>query len=400
MRNRKTRTSLSAALLAAAIALAPAITYAQPPTTPSDADGNTAAGTDALLNVTVGGFGVGHSNTAIGKSALKFNTDGRSNTALGFQGLVNNTTGNFNTASGYNALFSNSTGLGNTASGAIALFNNTTGEQNTANGIQALNFNTTGSFNTASGSLTLRHSSTGSNNTAVGYEALYAQTTGTGNTALGYRALKAKLTGNNNVAVGLNALVALTDGASNIALGVGAGRLTTTGDSNIYIGHPGINGDESAVMRLGRAQTMTFMAGVAGVPLSGATVVVKSNGQFGVVASSERYKQDITVLDRRADKLSQLRPVSYSYKAEPGVIHYGLIAEEVEQVMPELVVRDSESRPESIAYQELIPLLLREQQAQREIIAQQHERLERQEMELVRLRQTLDTRLAAHQALK
>ena len=143
---------------------------------------------------------------------------------------------------------------------------------------------------------------------------------------------------------------------------------------------------------------MTFMAGVAGVPLSGAAVVVKSNGQFGVVASSERYKQDIKALDGTEDKLSRLRPVSYSYKAEPKVIHYGLIAEEVDQVMPELVVRDNENRPESVLYHDLIPLLLRQQQAQREVIAQQQERLERQEMELVRLRQTLDTRLAAHEA--
>ena len=103
-------------------------------------------------------------------------------------------------------------------------------------------------------------------------------------------------------------------------------------------------------MRIGKEQTKTFIAGIAGTALSGATVVVKSNGQLGVVASSARYKQDIKPLaggsGGTAEKLARLRPVSYRYKTEPEATHYGLIAEEVDKVMPELVVRDGENRPE------------------------------------------------------
>jgi hypothetical protein len=121
--------------------------------------------------------------------------------------------------------------------------------------------------------------------------------------------------------------------------------------------------------------------------MSGATVVIKSNGRLGVVASSARYKMDIKPLDDAAGKLAQLRPVSYRYKAEPDATHYGLIAEEVDAVMPEIVVRDEQNRPESVQYQELIPLLLQQWKAQREVIA-------RQQAELTALRRMLEARLA------
>ena len=89
-------------------------------------------------------------------------------------------------------------------------------------------------------------------------------------------------------------------------------------------------------------------------------MVVSSSGRLGVVASSARYKTDIHSLGDASDKLAQLRPVSYRYKAEPEATHYGLIAEEVDKVMPELVVRDGGNRPESVQYLELIPLLLQQ----------------------------------------
>jgi hypothetical protein len=129
-------------------------------------------------------------------------------------------------------------------------------------------------------------------------------------------------------------------------------------------------------------QTKAFIAGVKGVPLSGATVVVNSSGQLGVVASSARYKRDIAPLTDAAAKLAQLRPVSYRYKAEPDATHYGLIAEEVDKVMPELVLRDEDNRPESVQYQELIPLLLQQVKLQRALI----ERLEARVDELGRSR--------------
>jgi hypothetical protein len=333
-------------LLAVAACLWPAIAGAQPPDpTASDADFNTAAGSSALLNVT------GSANTAIGDAALQSNTTGNNNTASGFAALFNNTTGDFNTASGFRVLQSNTTGNDNTASGVEALFNNTTGSGNTASGFEALGNNTTGI-----------------NNTALGTGALAA------------------INGNNNIAVGVN-----------------AGKNTPSGSSNIYIGNAGTAAGESLVTRIGRNQTKAFFAGIAGVPVSGATVVVRSDGQLGVVASSARYKRDIHPLgDDAPGKLAQLRPVSFRYKTEPQATHYGLIAEEVDQVMPELVVRDEQNRPESVQYLELIPLLLqdrREQQAridkqaveltrQRELIERLQARLDRQAAELAELRST------------
>jgi hypothetical protein len=114
------------------------------------------------------------------------------------------------------------------------------------------------------------------------------------------------------------------------------------------------------------------------VPASGATVVVRANGQLGVVASSARYKTDIRDLTDASDKLAQLHPVSYQYKTEPGVTHFGLIAEEVDRVMPELVVRDAQNRPETVQYHEIIPLLLKERQEQRAELARQRAQIEQQ----------------------
>jgi hypothetical protein len=290
------------------------------------------------------------------------------------------------TANGTGALAHESSGYGNTADGYDALNNNTTGPDNTASGIQALYSNTTGGYNTASGLNALYSNTTGTNNTASGIQALYSNTTGNYNTASGVSALGLNTTGTGNVAIGYAALAAV-HGKYNIALGINAGKLTTSGSSNIYIGHPGINGSESNVTRIGNGQTKTFIAGIRGVPLSGATVVVGVGGQLGVVASSARYKKDIKPLSDTADKLAQLRPVSFRYKTEPDATHYGLIAEEVDKIMPELVVRDEKNRPESVQYQEFIPLLLQQWKAQQAENA-------RLRAELAELRRTLATRLA------
>jgi hypothetical protein len=368
-------------LLAVAACLWPAIAGAQPPDpTASDANANTAAGTNALLNVT-----------------------GVQNTAIGHEALLSTTSGDYNTASGARALSSNTIGHQNTASGFQALFSNTTGASNTAIGTDALSSNTTGNYNTASGFDALLSNTTGANNIADGYLALFANTTGKNNAAVGYQALSTNTNGSDNVAVGFDALLNM-NGNSNIALGINAGKNTRSGNGDIYIGNLGINGSESAVTRIGANQTKIFVAGIAGVPLSGATVVVRSTGQLGVVASSARYKQDIHPLGDASGKLAQLRSVSYRYKAEPEATHYGLIAEEVDTVMPELVVRDEQNRPESVQYLEIIPLLLQQWKAQQaengrlhELIERQQARLDRQAAELTELR---STRLADNTALK
>jgi hypothetical protein len=249
---------------------------------------------------------------------------------------------------------------------------------NTAAGSNVLPNHATGGFgNTGVGQAALGSNTTGGGNMASGYFALYANTTGDSNTANGYNALISNTTGNNSVAMGYNALTALTSGGSNIALGANAGKNLTNGSRDIYIGNLGIGtGNESNVIRIGQTQTKTFIAGIKGVPVSGATVVVRANGQLGVVASSARYKTDIRDLPNLSDRLTQLRPVSYQYKAEPGVTHYGLIAEEVDKVMPELVVRDEQNRPETVQYHELVPLLLKERQAQQAELARQRKMIE------------------------
>jgi hypothetical protein len=249
-------------------------------------------------------------------------SDAAGNTAGGTGALQNTTTGGFNTADGLNALFSNTTGSNNTASGGFALFNNTTGDSNTASGLQALFNNTTGGFNTADG---------------------------------------------------LNALFNNTTGSNNIAVGVGAGEFLTSGDNNIYLGNFGIAA-ESNTMRLGASQTNTFIAGVAGVPVNGSPVLIDpSTGQLGIQASSIRYKRDIQPMGRHSRGLFQLRPVIFRYKQDAqDERQYGLIAEEVAKVYPELVTRNAQGEVESVRYQELTPMLLNElQHQQREVIALQ-----------------------------
>jgi hypothetical protein len=240
-------------------------------------------------------------------------------------------------------------------------------DSNTAAGSNVLpNHATVGFGNTGVGQAALGSNTTGNGNTASGYFALETNTTGIANTANGFNALISNATGNNNVAVGYNTLNALASGSSNIALGTNAGKNLTSGGANIYIGNNGTaGGTESKVIRIGQTQTKTFIAGIARTHISGATVVIRASGQLGVVASSARYKTEIRDLPDTSDRLTQLRPVSYQYKTELGVTHYGLIAEEVDKVMPELVVRDERNRPETVQYHELIPLLLQQVKAQR-----------------------------------
>lgn len=366
---------LSKPALTALVLAWPALAAAQPPDpTNSDANHNTAAGTSALLNITA------LNNTAIGDSALKSSTSAYGNTASGSFALHANTTGSYNSATGSFALYSNTTGPTNTATGASSLYFNTTGGYNTGNGYAALYYNTTGVNNTAAGYEALLSNTTGNNNTglgfgtlyqnltgsnniAAGYEALFSNTAGSNNLAEGYNALYAS-TGSNNVALGYGALRLLTSGDSNIALGLNAGKNTKTGTGNIFIGNNGA-ANESHVTRIGVAQTKAFVAGISGVHVNGASVVINAQGQLGVITSSARYKQDIHALDGTSGKLAQLRPVSYQYRTEPGVTHFGLIAEEVDKVLPELVVRDEKNEPDSVQYQEIIPLLLEEQKEQR-----------------------------------
>ena len=257
----------------------------------------------------------------------------------------------------------------NTASGYLALGNNTTGNNNTASGYQALGSNTTGSGNTASG-LNALASNNGSANTASGLNALYSNTTGNDNTAIGYEALSSD-TGGNNTAIGYQALANSTIGHDNIAVGYVAGDNISTGSHNIDIGNQGSSSDgtavNSGVIRIGNSlQTSFFAAGISGVGVSGTAVQVDSNGQLGVILSSRRYKEDIQDMDDASSGLLRLRPVTYRYRqpyadgSKP--IDYGLIAEEVADVYPDLVVKGADGQIQTVQYHKLTPMLLNEVQ--------------------------------------
>jgi hypothetical protein len=308
-------------------------------------DGNTAFGDDALINISNIGF---------------------DNTAIGFEALLGNTIGGSNTAIGFAALSSNTTGLSNTATGSEALLYNTIGSDNTAIGHSALLYNT-GNQNTAVGDAALLYNTTGNDNTALGTEALFPNTSGHKNTATGALALDRNTTGFSNTANGFDALSSNTTGGHNIALGRSAGSSLTTGNYNIDIGNFGVAG-ESRVMRLGTEgeQSATYIAGIATAPLAtgaAVTVGITPTGQLGVRASSARFKEAIKPMEKASEAILSLHPVSFRYKktlGPQGVPQFGLVAEEVAKVDPDLVQLDSNGKPLTVRYDEVNAMLLNE----------------------------------------
>ena len=392
---------------------------------------NTASGAGALQNNTTG-----NGNTASGLNALQGNTLGNNNTAGGLNALAGNTTGNNNTASGQSALQSNTSGVNNTASGQSALQSNTLGVDNTASGQSALQSNTTGANNTASGQSAMLNNTTGANNTASGQSALQSNTTGAYNTASGQSALLNNTTGSFNAASGQSALQGNTTGAFNTASGQSALQSNTTGNSNIaignqaalnvsgansnniHIGNQGAAGDgtgaNNGVIRIGTdgAQTSAYIAGIFGVsPTTPHLLVcVDGNGMLGTsgclgasgitgssfVPSSLRFKEQVADMGDGSSKLLQLRPVTFFYKPQyddgSHLLQYGLIAEEVAKLYPEMVGYDQDGRPSSVSYQSLAPMLLNEVQKQEEAIQLQQEQNRKLEDRLAVLEDLLSSR--------
>jgi hypothetical protein len=282
--------------------------------------------------------------TRVGKDALKNNTTGQASTAIGFQALYSNTTGDGNVATGYQGLLSNTTGVINTATGRLALSSNTIGNYNTADGGSALFANTTGNFNTADGRL-----------------ALFSNTTGN----------------------------------RNIGLGLFAGANLTTGDGNIDIGNfDSTNGSstdlagESNTIRIGSSdQKATFIAGIYGAmtsdPGSTIPVYVDMKGNLGTAASSERFKTEIKPMDTRSEALLALKPVTFHYKSDSkGTLQYGLVAEEVARVSPDLVVHDKNGRIYTVRYDAVNAMLLNE-------FLKEHRTVQEQERQITALRADL-----------
>ena len=356
---------------------------------------NTALGSEALKSLTTG-----KQNTATGAQALKVNT-GNENTADGFQALNNNTTGFLNTATGWRALFQNASGVANTALGSAALYNNTasgntavgsealrnniTGQDNTAVGISALASNNpdpdfvgTGDDNTAVGSVALANNRDGYENTGIGSNALFANIHGHSNTAVGNDALSSnrgsELTGHDNTAVGDGALADATTGNGNVAVGSDTGKFVTVGTFNTFVGTgAGRNiTNASSVICIGddvdgaNVSHSCYIGNINGQPaIGGEQVFITTDGKLGTlnVASAARFKDDIKPMDKASEAILALQPVTFRYKKEfdpKAIPQFGLVAEDVVKVNPDLVKRDRDGKLQTVRYEAVNAMLLNE----------------------------------------
>jgi uncharacterized small protein (DUF1192 family) len=244
-------------------------------------------------------------------------------------------------------------------------------------------------------------------NTATGDYALFSLTTGTRNTAIGFQALNTNTTGGRNTAIGFGALLDNTTGKNNIALGHTAG-IFTTGDNNINIGSVGA--EESDTIRIGTVngrgirdfQRNTYIAGISGVTIAaGVPVVIDADGHLGSTTSSERFKDEVKPMDKASEAILALKPVTYRYKKEldpDGIPQFGLVAEQVEKVRPDLVARDKEGRPYSVRYEAVNAMLLNEFLKEHETVQEQGEtiaRLQKQIEALTAGLQKVSAQLAA-----
>ena len=287
-------------------------------------------------------------NTAEGQNALFSLTTGQGNTAVGWLSLRALTQGSFNTAIGAGTLLAN-IGDRNTATGAAALLLNTTGQRNTANGALALFSNTIGSNNTANGQFALYNNTTGDVNTAMGDGALFANTTGT----------------------------------ANIALGVQAGSSVTTASGVICIGNfVGANVDNSC-----------FIGNIFGAgAISGDPVFITSAGKLGTVTipSAARFKEEIEPMNKASDVFFALKPVTFRYKEEfdpRRIPQFGLVAEEVEKVSPDLVKRDHDGKLQTVRYEAVNAMLLNEFLKEHKAFVEEQGKVQEQGATIARLEQ-------------
>ena len=358
---------------------------------------NTGVGWFALFDTTTGNY-----NTALGAGALTDNTASL-NTATGAAALVLNTSGTRNTANGTATLVFNENGDFNGAIGSFALYSNTDGFSNNALGESALLENIHGAGNTAIGDLALQSNDVTGNaqgnlNTAVGAEALLGNTDGNSNNAIGVQALTANSIGSFNQAFGAQALGSNADGAANIGVGdtaMGAnvsgnfntmvgdqvGPDLTSGDDNIYVGATAGSGvtSENGTIRIGDPEFVAacYIAGISGqTATDGAAVFVDANGKLGTVTSSARFKDDIKPMDNASESILALRPVTFRYKKQIDVNktpQFGLVAEDVAKVNPDLVINGRDGKPYTVRYEAVNAMLLNEfLKEHKAFVAQQH----------------------------
>jgi hypothetical protein len=298
----------------------------------------------------------------------------------------------------------------NSSTGVLTLggvrFLHNYGTLNTFVGHGAGNFSVTGFGNTGIGLNALDSISTGVENIGIGNNTLARTTTAFQDISLGFESMFSNTTGSQNIAVGFEAFHGNTTGNGNIGIGLLVGDTTTTtpnGSENIYIGeiHGAVLGGENGTIRIGNhddcnnhyCQDRAFMAGISGVQVAGDAVYVDANGQLGTLTSSRRFKDDIRDMADTTNNLFRLRPVTFRYKQALGdgshPLQYGLVAEEVAAVYPELVQYDPKTgEPNSVMFQYLTPMLLNE-------VQKEHAQIESLEQQIQALKKQL-TALAAH----
>jgi Chaperone of endosialidase len=363
--------------------------------------GNTGLGWYSLFGDMTGSFNTGvgagtlalntaDQNTATGAGALLLNTDGMQNTANGALALLHNDTGSFNTAIGGSALLNNITGLGNTAIGFESLLTNTTGGFNTAVGNGALH-NTTASRNTGIGTGALAANTTGERNTAIGFQALISSM-GTDNTACGDQALTSNTTGDFNVAMGSQALATNTEGFHNVAIGTAALANNTTGSANTAVGPAtglGITTADNVIAIHAAGANITgscFIGNIRGVTTAVADaipVVIDSAHQLGTQSSSRRFKKEIRPMDNTSEAILALKPVTFHYKNDnKNIAQFGLVAEEVAEINPDLVVRDQDGKIYTVRYDAINAMLLNEFLKEHRTVQEQGAMIARQQKQI------------------
>jgi uncharacterized coiled-coil protein SlyX len=302
-------------------------------------------------------------NLAEGFLSLGGLTTGAYNTGIGTYALLSLTDGNFSTATGAGALFSN-TASENTAVGAGALLNNVDGSDNNALGAFALLHNVSGSFNNAHGRDALLNS-TGNQNNAMGDDAMFFNTTGSFNTAVGDDALDNNVDGNSNIAIGDEAGSSLGPSVNNcIAIGApGAGPFATF-DNTCFIG--------------------SIFGEPVSDPSTQVPVFVDQFNNVGVFnTSSRKLKHDIKPMNKSSETLYQFKPVTFKYNSDwKGTTQYGLIAEEVAEVDPQLVVHGRDGEIMAVHYEQINNMLLNE-------FLKEHKKVEAQQATIAELKSTV-----------
>jgi len=204
----------------------------------------------------------------------------------------------------------------------------------------------------------LLRNTTGASVTAVGAYALDANTTGNFNTAMGVNALTVNTTGASNTAVGYGTLDAVTTGNTNVALGANAGNSITTGGQNILIGY---NVDTSAVgdsfsITISTDQDVGKGSSTAFIAPNGGGVYQDNNSASWATTSDRRIKKNIEDNTTGLEKINQIRVRNFEYRTIDEIVDFdepksavvkqegvqlGVIAQEIEEVLPDVVKEES-----------------------------------------------------------